>query len=1023
MSIVLSIFFFGLSIGSLLAGKFARRVNNPLLLYGITEGIIGLYAPLLIYALLNFHKFLAILPLHGSQNMLALFAKFFLVFLLLIIPTVLMGLTLPLLVKFFSTQETNIGKQISFLYGVNTLGAFLGAILGSFFFIPKFGVLLANNLMAAINIAVFLAVLIINWRYLKGNKFLQPKTLKPSASSIKKFTPNWQQIILISTALFAGFASISFEVVWNKYLGIFFGTNIYGLGIILALYLFGIGLGSLLLSLYFQKIKNITNLFINVLMLAILFSLLASYALNYAPILTTILAFYLKGWPGMLAIKAIVTVVILLLPTLMFGALLPLIIVMLTKSAEDAPAITGLAYAWNTVGSILGSYLAGIVFIPMLGSGAAIKIAMLALTFSGILVVFFFTPDKKRRLVFFPVFACIALVSIFGANVDFKNILKSAYTQSISPDTSLADLTKYYAKDYEEFQLIVEGKTGIISLSHDPKDGTHYRDYYRLKTNGLNESIYNKNSMRTLPKYEALLGLLSYLFVRDPHSAFIVGYGGGFTVDFLTSTDLPNVYVAELEEGIIEAANYVYKKNNPILKRENLRLEIEDARYVLNIGRKGEYDIIVSQPSHSWLSGVANLFTKEFFEVVNANLSEKGVFSQWLNLYNLNEPVLKSILKTFYEVFPNGAVFTDLNDSEMIIVGSRQPLKLNMQKLLLMTKNETLSTMLAQIPFNDPYNALTNYSLSRQEIVKLTDEAVINTDINAYAEVKQSALFYSDSKYNTSPQAFLSKHFSGNFSYILGTDYSERPDFVFNMLNAYQNMGKDDKLLTMLAHVDADKYQDDPAALSSLGSLFYSAERYASAERVLLLAMQVIKNPSGPTIATLLATLTAQRKYKQALDLINSSNNKKDALVLCHKANLLYELNDHEKFIKLYTQSINPFEQTYLAECGIYFHKIKGYAQYLQKNYQDALLSLGEYYRNYPNDISAMKGIVAAYRAIGNTEMVEAFAQTIARVAKSNSNRLLTLATRYDLHNLSGKSIDAHALRSIAKDLDAYTEK
>ena len=303
------------------------------------------------------------------------------------------------------------------------------------------------------------------------------------------------------------------------------------------------------------------------------------------------------------------------------------------------------------------------------------------------------------------------------------------------------------------------------------------------------------------------------------------------------------------------------------------------------------------------------------------------------------------------------------------------------------------------------------------------EDCVVEREIEIKPVDIEAINFYSDSKYNTSPQAFLSKHFSGNFSYILGTDYSERPDFVFNMLNAYQNMGKDDKLLTMLAHVDADKYQDDPAALSSLGSLFYSAERYASAERVLLLAMQVIKNPSGPTIATLLATLTAQRKYKQALDLINSSNNKKDALVLCHKANLLYELNDHEKFIKLYTQSINPFEQTYLAECGIYFHKIKGYAQYLQKNYQDALLSLGEYYRNYPNDISAMKGIVAAYRAIGNTEMVEAFAQTIARVAKSNSNRLLTLATRYDLHNLSGKSIDAHALRSIAKDLDAYTEK
>ena len=105
--------------------------------------------------------------------------------------------------------------------------------------------------------------------------------------------------------------------------------------------------------------------------------------------------------------------------------------------------------------------------------------------------------------------------------------------------------------------MIHEGKTGIISLSQDPAEAENWQDYIRLKTNGLNESLYDKKNLNSLPKYEGLLGMLPYALARNPEKAFVVGYGGGYTVDFFSSTDMKEVYVAELEEGIIEASQFV----------------------------------------------------------------------------------------------------------------------------------------------------------------------------------------------------------------------------------------------------------------------------------------------------------------------------------------------------------------------------------------------------------------------------------------------------------------------------------
>ncbi|MBF0360158.1 MAG: fused MFS/spermidine synthase [Oligoflexia bacterium] len=1025
MSIVLSIFFFGLSIGSFIASKYAERINNPLLFYGITEGFIGLYTPFLIYILINFHKILAFLPLNGSFSPLGIFSKFFIVFILLAPPTILMGLTLPLLVKFFTKDTHNIGKNVSFLYAINTFGGLTGAILGSFIFIPKLGIIFANHLMAILNISCFLITFYYCKKYFPSEKIFVFSNTNVKNKYKHAYKDNISTPIeatstnttIVASCFIIGFASITFEVVWNKYLGIFFGTNIYGLGIILSLYLLGIGLGSSLLSFFYNKIKKVSEVFIYLLFAALLFSLLASYLLNLAPLMATVFGYYLENIFSLLIIKIFITVIVLILPTLSFGAILPLAISMVSASAKDAPKVTGQIYAWNTIGAILGSYLSGIVLIPNFDSGNTIKIALLSIVVAIIAVTYFTLKEKRKKWIQIAIAILIAILVLYKADIDFKNIIKSAYNQSIGKQLELSDLLKYYHNDYEDFKLIIEGKTGVISLSHDPQDGTYYKNFYRLKTNGLNESVYNIYDLNTLPKYEALLGLLSYLFVRDPQNAFVVGYGGGYTVNFLTTTDLKNVYVAELEEGIIEASNFVHKNNNPILKRKNLNLEIEDARYVLNIGKKGALDIIVSQPSHSWLSGVANLFTEEFFNIVKSNLSEKGVFSQWLNLYNLNEPVLKSILKTFFTVFPYGAVFTDLKDQEMIMVGSKRPLTLNIQKLKMMTKNHIFESMLSGIPFNDPYNALTNYSLSRDEIINITKDANLNTDVNAYAEVMQSALFYSKDKYNEYPQTFLSNNFSGDFSFILKKEIAGSDDFIFKMLSAYKNNGKFDKfhlLLQKLENGTVVKKDRNVIRMKELGELYYSVERYASAEKILKEAW--ITSRTSEILYLLVATLQSSKKYSEALELIDKNPSLSNESINCYKASMLFEsfkwesFKSYMKYMKILNYNEKSTYPTYVNKCGIYFYKLLGYYYYLNYDYNNALKQFAKYYEQYTTDERVLSLIVSSYLALNDSKNALYFAEILKHTVETKKKNTQSLSQYYFSKNLKE---DSFVLKSL----------
>jgi spermidine synthase len=966
MSLVLSIFFLGLSLGSFLSGRYLSKIQKPILAYAVVEGILGLYSSLAILPLFRLQEIVGTLPLVGNWAWLGLILKYGLVLLLLLVPTVCMGTTLPLLTKIFVSANSQIGRRVSHFYALNTLGAVLGAMLTGFVLIPSLGIFLSNYLSVGINLVI---AAVAFWLHKQaGSEYTSPvvptNVAEKTTSGLKEVFLS-DPVVLLATGM-SGFISIACEVVWNKYLGVFFGTNIYGLGLTLSVYLLGIALGSWALAFVVDRIRDLRGLFVQIFLLSSIAILFSSFQLNRAPLTSHVLYQLFQGSLTLLSAKAIMAGVILFVPTLLFGALFPLAIAIIARSFTNAPKVVGVAYGVNTLGAILGSYLSGIVLLPSIGSSYTLQLAALLSLLTAGALLWKTEWTRARKGTYVALASGLAALTLTTGFFQFETIISGAYHSSgqvkegLSHGAILKRFFKTPSTSGEEFKLVIEGETAVISLSHDPSDGENYRRYMRLKTNGLNESVYNLDNLEELPKYEALIGLLPYVFSRNPETAFIVGYGGGFTADFLSRTDLKRVNVVELEEGILKAANFVHNNNNPILKRPNVKLQIEDARFMLASGQLGKQDIIVSQPSHSWLSGAANLFTKEFFTIVQGNLSEKGIFAQWLNLYNMDVPVLQSLLKTFFTVFPHGAVFTQAGDSELVLLGSNRPLDLNLQKLDALAKDSVLRAKLTQVFRDSPYDLLSMYSISRKDVLDLTEEAAINTDVNAFAETVQSSIFYEGLGTRQTPQAYLSAVFRGDYHSIVKVSQGLDAQFYYQMLMSLHGSGQSDKLPIVLSKYE-EVVKTDTSAHWNLGYLCLQARRYYSAISYLEKAFQ--HSPKTEILTLMLAGLTQMERYSDVIQYADRYPNLRDKAIECYLGNALVLKQDLKRAKGLFSKFEKNIEG-YTGACGGFFNRVMG-SYYLAKHEPAiAVPFLEAYYKENMQDVLTVQQMVEAYREL-----------------------------------------------------------
>ncbi len=753
VSSVVAAFFFGIAIGSYAAGLIEKDKVNIFKLYLILEFIIALSGLMTLVILLHLDSVMAMLPFWGTRPLI----KFSITVLILVIPTACMGATFPIIVQACERYNLNRAGMLGQMYAFNTIGAVIGVLASGFLLIPYIGLKEATFIACALNLlAGFTAAT-------QGKRL----NLKISANN----NPDTQQVkiqdtysakILGALALFCvGAASLGLEVAWTKYLSLFMGGTIYGFTAILSIFLIGISIGSWAfhrISKYIL-INQTTYLFGLLFLVGTL--IFTRSTLTLAPYIVDAISDYKIQPLIYMASKYAIVLAILLLPTILLGALFPISMMIFSQDSKKPLSEFGTGYAINTLGGITGVMLTGLWLIPTIGTDQTIVFIILLLL---VLIGFFtfFIPHSKSKLLslFLTAFLGWQLYAFEGLN----------YQSMIMANPYRFD-NHAQAGKVPEFLFLKEGKSSIISAI------TYNGSVAHLQSNGIQESYVTIKNNYPPPKAETLLGVLPYLLHKNPKSAFVIGYGGGHTTNALIDTPLDSIRIVELERAVVEAIESIAKHTTAALKDRRVDLVFNDARNTLLVNNTS-YDLIVSQPSHPWLSRAGNLFTVEFFEIVSSRLNAGGIFTQWVNLFNMDTATLLSILKAFYTAFPYGFTTALTASGDLLVIGSNSPIVFDLVDIDKKISDTGVSNTLKHWEFSQAESIVDLFTLSREQILDSSQHLQTNTDNRILSEVRLANMV-DDPTGEDSPYTWIKQTSNKDISQLFNSEHL--PEALFQI--------------------------------------------------------------------------------------------------------------------------------------------------------------------------------------------------------------------------------------------------
>ncbi len=637
---VLAAYMGGLALGAAAASRFVGRLTRPVLAYGVLElgiAIGALCVPLLISLVQALYLSLAGGLEAPPESMSLTTALFHLAgsFLVLVPCTALMGATLPLLARYAVSNDSQVGPRIGILYAVNTFGAIAGTLVAAFVFLPEFGLRHTVYIGIAGNAIVFLAAAALA----RGLAGMPPE----DAAKPKSSTGTFHWILPAMTA--SGAVSFLYEVLWTRLLGQVLGGSTAAFASMLSSFLLGIALGSAVASRFATTREAAARGFAFV-QLGI--GVLAWIAFRLADQLP-VLAKAVGASPAAPAPGAAAAGILLLPVTLCIGATFPFAVRLLAQDADEAAAVSGRVYAWNTVGSIIGAILAGFFLLPLLGLENTATVGVVTSLLLAAIAAWFAAP-RLTVLAGFAV-ASLAIALIVGLPQPTGLLMHSAIS-----GTRINGELFYLGVGRSATVTVVEHQTG-----------------WRLLTNGLPESGVERPEVPDLRFNEtAWLSLLPTAARPETKEMLIIGLGGAKTLE-ATAASVESIDVIELEEEVVIANRLIPRETKP-LDDPRVTLRLGDARGAMNLSKK-TYDAIVSQPSHPWTSGASHLYTREFFELTHSKLNPGGIFIQWIGAGFVDVNLFGSLMASMTEVFPYVHVYRPV-PAALVFMASDQPIDL-----------------------------------------------------------------------------------------------------------------------------------------------------------------------------------------------------------------------------------------------------------------------------------------------------------------------------------------------------------
>jgi predicted membrane-bound spermidine synthase len=648
----------GLGLGAWLFGRIADRSRRPAALYGWLEiaiGIFGIVSPLVLSLAHSLY-----LGLGGGGVAL----RFGLAALVLLVPTTLMGATLPVLTRAFMEEDrTRLKPSLGRLYGVNTLGAVVGTALAGFFLIEFIGVRVSLWLTAATNLGIGAVALWFG---------RSPSPTDPGRQPGENRSPPRDLIRTLALILLGvtAFASLLNEIAWTRVLVMIVGGSTYAFTLVLVVFLLGIGLGSVIVArrsgpradtaASAALAQGLTG--VGAAALFLFFGLLPVYIIAVFQIPD------LGATPRLLLMGVAVGAVVLV-PALGMGMTFPLLTDLTARPDAARGTDVGAAYALNTVGSILGAVLTGFVLVVAWGTqttlraGLAINgLAALALAWAAARGIAEGSADDRRlrvRVLGAGVLGVLALLAAAAAPGWSTRLIDLGPTIYARTKMDAAQRQAFLEHRGTRQLAFKEGWNATVSVWENETGRS-------LRVNGKVDAS-DRGDMGT----QIMVGLAPVAARPGATSALVIGYGSGVTARVLADVPgMTRVRVIEIEPAVLAMDTLFRHVNGGVLRRPGVTAVVDDARSALQLHAE-RFDVIMSEPSNPWVAGIATLYTPEFFRIVRSRLADDGVFCQWVQLYQLPLPIVAGIVRNVQEVFPHVEVWFGESHDLMVVASAR----------------------------------------------------------------------------------------------------------------------------------------------------------------------------------------------------------------------------------------------------------------------------------------------------------------------------------------------------------------
>ena len=704
---VLAAFMGGLALGAWSGGRVAASLSSQRALraYAWLEVTIAACALLMPFAADALEPILRWAYDGGEGGPVFAITRVVLSLLLITLPTIAMGATYPLAVRWFAVDERAVAAHASRVYAANTSGAAIGVVLGGFVLLPLLGLRGATFIAVTLNVIVAAGALALSRTAAhdaRASRRAQAPEVAPSATG---------PIRLAAFALaVSGFVALVYEVIWTRILAMVLGPTTYAFSAMLVAFIAGLAIGAAVAAALLPRTRHPGAWLGFVLMAAAGAALAAAMAVDRLPlVMASAVTRPETTFGSVMALQIGLGIAMQLPMTLALGAAFPLAIAHAAPGVTNVTRSVGIVYAANTVGAISGALAGSFLLIPLIGLQTSLRAAAVLASVAGLTVCWRTMPQGRGRVVASAAGALGIVAALVTPSWNQERLANGGYRYA--PALATGDLEA----GLEAGRLLYyrEGAAGTVSVRQLPGARS-------LAIDGKVDAS-NAEDMLT----QKLLAHVPLLLHPHPREVLVIGLGSGVTLGSALRHPIERASVVEISPEVVSASGFFTEENRRALDDPRTRLIVGDGRSHLLLA-EDRYDVIISEPSNPWMAGVAALFTREFFTAARERLAPGGILCQWAHTYSISDADLRSIVATFESVFPDGTAWL-VGESDLLLIGSTAPLAA-LDRGLAAWHRPGIEDDLAGVTVRDPFSLLTTFVAGGDALRAYANGARVQTD-------------------------------------------------------------------------------------------------------------------------------------------------------------------------------------------------------------------------------------------------------------------------------------------------------